>query len=310
MNIAETALTIIEPTSPPTIAIDSPDRFINRELSWLLSTHVCWKRPTMSATRCSKRLRFLSISAANLDEFYMVRVAGLRGQIMAGVTAVSQDGRTPAQQLADVQREAGVLLDAQQRSWSRLLSELREAGIAVAAIDELSAADRKWLETRFIEHVFPVLTPLAIDPAHPFPFIPNLGLTIVLSLTRLEDGDAMKALIPLSPRIERFVRLPGEAVRYLLLEDMVGMFLDRLFPGYRVNGRGLFRVIRDSEMEIDEEAEDLVRVFESALKRRRRGQCFVSLSMPASGRSSGFHHLGNAGERERDFSAQWADRDG
>jgi polyphosphate kinase len=203
----------------------------------------------------------------------MVRVAGLKGQVTNGVTTASQDGLTPQQQLEAIQREAGRLLDAQQESWSRLRSELREAGIALVGIDELSSADRKWLENRFLEHVFPVLTPLAIDPAHPFPFIPNLGLTMVLSLTRLEDGETMRALLPLSPRIERFVRLPGAAIRYLLLEDMVGMYLDRLFPGYRVNGRGLFRVIRDSEMEIDEEAEDLVRVFETALKRRRRGQC-------------------------------------
>jgi polyphosphate kinase len=273
MNIAETAITLADRSPRAVIDADSPDRFINRELSWLaFNTRVLEEADNVSHPLL-ERLRFLSISAANLDEFYMVRVAGLKGQVTNGVTSVSQDGRSPAQQLAEVQREAGVLLDAQQRCWSRLLSELREAGIAVAAVDELSAADRRWLETRFLEHVFPVLTPLAIDPAHPFPFIPNLGLTMVLSLTRLEDGDAMKALIPLSPRIERFVRLPGEAVRYLLLEDLVGMFLDRLFPGYRVNGRGLFRVIRDSEMEIEEEAEDLVRVFETALKRRRRGHC-------------------------------------
>ena len=271
MTVAEITAAVADQAKPD-IAPNAPDRFINRELSWLaFNTRVLEEADNVHHPLL-ERLRFLSISAANLDEFYMVRVAGLKGQVTAGVTTMSQDGRTPAQQLAEIQHEAGLLLDAQQRCWSRLLSELREVGIALVATDELSSADRKWLETRFIEHVFPVLTPLAIDPAHPFPFIPNLGLTMVLSLTRLEDGDAMRALIPLSPRIERFVRLPGDAVRYLLLEDMVGMFLDRLFPGYRVNGRGMFRVIRDSEMEIDEEAEDLVRVFETALKRRRRGQ--------------------------------------
>jgi len=250
-------------------------RFFNRELSWLAFNMRVLEEAENTHHPLLERLRFLSISATNLDEFYMVRVAGLKGQEANAVITPSQDGLTPAQQLAAIGLEAGALIEAQQRVWRRLRDELREAGVALISIDEVTASERKWLETRFAEYVFPVLTPLAIDPAHPFPFIPNLGLTVVFSLTRIEDGEPMRALLPLPAKVERFTRLPGEDVRYILLDDMVALFLDQLFPGYRVNGRGTFRVIRDSEMEIDDEAEDLVRVFETALKRRRRGHTIL-----------------------------------
>jgi len=272
------------PEAPkPTIDMHSHERFINRELSWLAFNTRVLEEADHPIHPLLERLRFLSISAANLDEFYMVRVAGLKGQVMNGVVTTSQDGLTPAQQLVAINREATALLLKQQECWRGLREELRTAGIAVIDISELTRADRTWLDTRFMEHVFPVLTPLAIDPAHPFPFLSNLGFAMVLHLTRLDDGDVMRALLPLPHQIERFIRLPGDEIRYLPLEDMVGLFLDRLFPGFRVDGRGVFRVIRDSEMEIDEEAEDLVRVFESALKRRRRGHCIrltVDAGMP------------------------------
>ncbi|MGE4279678.1 MAG: RNA degradosome polyphosphate kinase [Magnetospirillum sp.] len=263
--------------------MDSKERFINRELSWLAFNLRVIEEAVNHHHPLLERLRFLSISASNLDEFYMVRVAGLKGQVEAGVMSTSEDGLTPAQQLNAINTMASELLRTQKDCWRTLQMELREAGITVVDVKELTKADIKWLEQRFMEHVFPVLTPLAIDPAHPFPFLPNAGIALVLHLFRLDDGDVLRALVPLPPQLERFIRLPGEAIRFLPLEKLVILFLDRLFPGFRMEASGLFRVIRDSEMDIDEEAEDLVRVFETALKRRRRGHVIrltFSLGIP------------------------------
>ena len=253
------------------IDIESKERFINRELSWLAFNGRVIDEAYNHHHPLLERLRFLSISAANLDEFYMVRVAGLKGQVDAGVMTTSQDGLTPAQQLAAINLEAAELLSAQKRCWRELKGEMRTAGIAVVDRSELTKTDMKWLENRFMEHVFPVLTPLAIDPAHPFPFLPNGGFALVLHLFRLDDGEVLRALLPLPSQVERFIRLPGDEIRFLPLEELVMLFIGHIFPGFRMEAHGLFRVIRDSEMDIDEEAEDLVRVFESALKRRRRG---------------------------------------
>ncbi|CDK97612.1 Polyphosphate kinase (Polyphosphoric acid kinase) (ATP-polyphosphate phosphotransferase) Ppk [Magnetospirillum gryphiswaldense MSR-1 v2] len=264
-------MTTQQATELPAIAMDSKDRFINRELSWLAFNLRVIEEAVNHHHPLLERLRFLSISASNLDEFYMVRVAGLKGQVEAGVMTTSEDGLTPAQQLNAINGMASDLLRAQKDCWRSLQVELRAAGISVVDQSELTKAEMKWLDSRFMEHVFPVLTPLAIDPAHPFPFLPNAGIALVLHLFRLDDGEVLRALVPLPPQLERFIRLPGEAIRFLPLERLVLLFLDRLFPGFRMEASGLFRVIRDSEMEIDEEAEDLVRVFESALKRRRRG---------------------------------------
>ncbi|KAF0221653.1 MAG: polyphosphate [Rhodospirillaceae bacterium] len=264
-------MTTQQATELPAIAMDSKERFINRELSWLAFNLRVIEEAVNHHHPLLERLRFLSISASNLDEFYMVRVAGLKGQVEAGVMTTSEDGLTPAQQLNAINGMASDLLRAQKECWRSLQVELRAVGISVVDQSELTKAEMKWLDSRFMEHVFPVLTPLAIDPAHPFPFLPNAGIALVLHLFRLDDGEVLRALVPLPPQLERFIRLPGEAIRFLPLERLVLLFLDRLFPGFRMEASGLFRVIRDSEMEIDEEAEDLVRVFESALKRRRRG---------------------------------------
>ena len=259
---------------PPAIAPDDPGRFINRELSWLDFNHRVVEEAENPRHPLLERLRFVSISAANLDEFVSVRVAGLIGQAKAGVTAPSPDGRTPAQQLAEVRRCSQALLGDQQRVWRELRGQLAAAGLVLHETAELGPDDLTWAESWFMERVFPVLTPLAIDPAHPFPFIPNFGLVMALRLVRLDDGQAMRALIPLPAQVERFVRLPagpGRAIRLVMLDDLVGRFLHRLFPGFRVAGRGMFRLIRDTDIEFEEEAEDLVRSYETALKRRRRG---------------------------------------
>jgi polyphosphate kinase len=249
----------------------SPGRFINRELSWLAFNERVLAEAENRRYPLLERLRFLSISANNLDEFYMVRVAGLKGQVQAGIATPSQDGLTPAQQLAAINTRASKLMHDQQVIWRALRGELTDSGIAVIGPEELDAADHSFLSERFRSEVFPVLTPLAIDPAHPFPFIANLGFGLALELTRKSDSNRMQALILIPPSVARFVRLPGKAVRFLPAEEMIAQFLDHLFPGFAVAGKGMFRILRDSEVEIEEEAEDLARLFETALKRRRRG---------------------------------------
>ena len=266
------------------IAPDSPDRFINRELSWLDFNHRVVEEAENRRHPLLERLRFISISASNLDEFFSVRVAGLIGQAKAGVAAVSPDGRTAAQQLGEIQPRARALMELQQTAWLDLRGELRGAGIELCEAAAVEDADRAWLETWFMDRVFPALTPLAIDPAHPFPFIPNMGLVMVLKLHRAEDGHVMDALIPLPGLIERFIRLPmrpdDATIRFVLLEELVALFLGHLFPGFRAVGKGLFRLIRDTGVEFEEEAEDLVRSYETALKRRRRGVA-IHLSVDA-----------------------------
>ena len=250
------------------------ERYINRELSWLAFNERVIEETENTAHPLLERLRFLSISASNLDEFYMVRAAGLRGQVDAGVKQLSQDGLTPDQQLNAVNARAGKLMARQQDCWHELRSLLVNAGVSVSGIDDLDEADREWAEQYFMNRLFPVLTPLAIDPAHPFPFIPNLGYALVLELKQLRDGSARPALVPLPAGVERFVALPprpGRAPRYLPLEQLVEQFLERLFVGSSIVKVGQFRILRDSDIELEEEAEDLVRVFESALKKRRRG---------------------------------------
>jgi polyphosphate kinase len=255
----------------PKQATPEQSRFINRELSWLAFNERVLEESANTAHPLLERLRFLSISAGNLDEFYMVRVAGLKAQLRAGVTARSPDGLTPAQQLARIAEAAGELVNAQQAQWRNLRQSLREASIAVIQPEELNDADRAWVDRHFMEQIFPVLTPLAVDPAHPFPFIPNLGFAMILQLRRRSDGKGMTALLPIPRQLARFARLPGRAARYLALEELITLHLDLLFPGFVMIEKGYFRVIRDSEIELEEEAEDLVRVFEIALKRRRRG---------------------------------------
>jgi len=262
---------------------ESPERFQNRELSWLAFNWRVLEEADDPRQPLLERVRFLSISGANLDEFYTVRVAGLWAQVRAGVERPSVDGRSPVQQLEVVNRDALALLQAQEETWKNLRKLLAEEGIHVVAISDLTEADLTALEEYFLTQVFPVITPLALDPAHPFPFIPNQGLALILDLCRDRDGEPMRALIPIPSQLDRFIRLAngaGEQIRFLPLEVLLQLFLGQLFAGYTATGHCVFRVLRDSDLEVEEEAEDLVREFETALKRRRRGMA-VRLKLTA-----------------------------
>jgi len=253
----------------------SPQRFFNRELSWLAFNWRVLEEAENPRVPLLERLRFVSISANNLDEFYTVRVAGLRELANTGVTTPAADGLTPAEQLALIDRDARALMETQQTCWNAIRREMEQKDILVVGRDELTADDRRVLERHFLSQVFPVLTPLAVDPAHPFPFIPNGGFALALMLERRADLRQLRALLPVPQQLTRFVPLPvGEAgeARFLPLEDLLVMHLEHLFPGYRLRGQCCFRLLRDSDLEVEEEAEDLVREFETALKRRRRGE--------------------------------------
>jgi polyphosphate kinase len=252
----------------------SPDRFINREFSWLQFNHRVLSEASNPKNPLLERMRFLSISAANLDEFFMVRVAGLAGQVRENIMTRSSDGRTPQEQLERVLAETARLQEEQQKCLAALRANLAKVNIEIIRQNALSKADVEWLEDNFLETIFPVLTPLSIDPAHPFPFIPNLGFTMALELAHHGDNKPMTAMLRLPPALSRFIRLRDNTAgktRFITLEDVVSLHIGKLFPGYSVRGAGTFRIIRDSDIEVEEESEDLVRLFETALKRRRRG---------------------------------------
>jgi polyphosphate kinase len=259
--------------------METPERFLNRELSWVRFNMRVLDEAANRNHPVFERLRFLSISASNLDEFYMVRVAGLRAQVHNGVSSTSIDGLTPAEQLEKIHTLAGELMIRQQVLWRAIKTEIGKAGVKVLEAGQVSSTDEAWLRGDFLKHTLPVITPLAIDPAHPFPFIPNLGFALALQLRKKGSGKLMNALIPLPSGVKRFVELPTRpakeggrpARRFMTLESVLTMFVDTLFPGHEVVGKGSFRVIRDSDIEVEEESEDLMLEFENLLKQRRRG---------------------------------------
>lgn len=259
------------PVTPESAAPPAPEpRYFNRELSWLAFNRRVLEEACNPNHPLLERVRFLSISANNLDEFFMVRVAGLRAHQAIGVEEISPDGMTVAQQLGVITAEADRLVTSQHEVWAGLQADLDAAGMHVVGDEPLDDAAAKWLDQHFREQIFPVLTPQAIDPAHPFPFIPNTGLTLIFELKK--GKSSVREIIMAPAALPRFIRIPGDRGRYIALETLIRRKTDYLFPKYEVLRGGAFRIIRDSDIEVEEEAEDLVRYFRTAIKRRRRGR--------------------------------------
>lgn len=256
---------------------DASERYINRELSWLKFNERVLEEAENKSHPLLERLRFLSISANNLDEFFMVRYAGLREQARAGIQKLSIEGRTPGEQIQEIESSVLALMKDQQSCWKSLRTELKKEQIEVLAMSEIKRSDMTWLEDRFESHIFPILTPQAVDPAHPFPFIPNLGFAVAFQLNPVKGstGEPMVGLVPMPAFSARFIRLPDKksgVLRFVRLESVIAHFQHLLFPGFEANGHCVFRIVRDSDIEIEEEAEDLIAEFEILLKQRRRGR--------------------------------------
>ena len=269
---------IANPSGPEVLSegfAPARERYFNRELSWLAFNERVLAEAQNAEYPLLERLRFLSISGSNLDEFMMIRVAGLAGQVNRGIEARSIDGKTPSQQLAEIRRRVRALELAQQNTLADLRRQLAKRGIDIADGQSLRPSVLRHLRRYFIEQISPVITPQAIDPAHPFPFVANLGMGVLFNLTRRADEAALVEMVLVPSAIPRFVRIPGDEATFVPVEDVIRRFAHLLFPGFRIEGSGVFRVLRDSDMEVEEEAEDLVRYFRSAIQRRRRGRVIL-----------------------------------
>ncbi len=249
----------------------SKERFINRETSWLAFNQRVLEEALNPHTPLAERINFLAISASNLDEFFMIRVAGLKDYVLQGITKHSIDGLLPAEEIEIINKRVAVMVHEQHQCWQKLKAELEKENIHVVKKDELSDQERGWLEKYFLENIFPVLTPIAVDPAHPFPFLPNLGLAILFQLAVGDTGKEQIAIVPLA-RLPRFILLPDKKTRFVMLEDAIDLYLPTLMPGFSKIDSALFRIIRDSDLDVEEEGEDFVRNFERAVKQRRRGR--------------------------------------
>ena len=288
---------IANPSGPEVLSegfAPARERYFNRELSWLAFNERVLAEAQNAEYPLLERLRFLSISGSNLDEFMMIRVAGLAGQVNRGIEARSIDGKTPSQQLAEIRRRVRALELAQQNTLADLRRQLAKRGIDIADGQSLRPSVLRHLRRYFIEQISPVITPQAIDPAHPFPFVANLGMGVLFNLTRRADEAALVEMVLVPSAIPRFVRIPGDEATFVPVEDVIRRFAHLLFPGFRIEGSGVFRVLRDSDMEVEEEAEDLVRYFRTAIKRRRRGRV-VRLELDPDAEQLLRQHLGLKG---------------
>jgi polyphosphate kinase len=269
---AEASRTIPANDAGPDAPTAPQDRYTNRELSWLSFNRRVLAESENTRYPLLERLRFLSISASNLDEFTMVRIAGLEGQVQRGIETQGIDGASPRQQLEAIREQLSALENRQQDSLDTLRGLLAEEGILISAIDDLTKSQQKWLGDYFESDILPLITPQAIDPSHPFPFVANKGIGLIFRLKRGKRQADLIEMVLIPSGAPRFVRVPGEQAVYVSIEQLVTRFADQLFPGFKVLGDGIFRVIRDSDIEVEEEAEDLVRYFRTAIQRRRRGR--------------------------------------
>lgn len=268
--------------STQSILAQSPERFINRETSWLAFNNRVLDEAFNSNHPLIERLNFLAISASNLDEFYMIRVAGLKDYERQGITKLSNDGKSPAEEIEIIDERVGTMVERQHECWLALEMELRRNKFIIVKSPDFTEDDAQWLKQYFVQNIFPVLTPISIDPAHPFPFLPNLGLALIFELGDGTSTRRQVAIVPLPSRLPRFIALPGKATRYVMLENVIELYLGMLLPGYKKLDSALFRIVRDSDLDIEEDGEDLVRNFERAVKQRRRGRVIqVKFAAPA-----------------------------